>query len=125
MWPPFIVSRKWRKVPVTLWAKREGGPWRYEADGKPDEASHLPPKEFTKDHPDYYLSRNQYWCESHTQIQWPLFYCTHKYNSPADVLPSGTRGDRDGKIVLFYIGAKRDADKIFWWIAAFLGRNFK
>jgi hypothetical protein len=54
-----------------------------------------------------------------------LFLCFHWYKKGADVLPAGTRGDRDGKIVLAYVGAKRDADRVFWYVAAFVGRNFK
>lgn len=125
-WPPFIMLRQWREVPKVLWATKDGGFWRCESDGKPDLwTADDCPKYFLKSNPGYYLSRNQYWTRSHKQIEWPLFYCQHGYREAGDVIPVGQRADRDGKLKLFYIGAKRDGDKVFWWIAAFAGNCFK
>lgn len=125
-WPPWVMFRKWREIPKTLWAEKDSGFWRCEADGKPDIwTSDDDPRNFLKENSGYYLSRNQYWTRSHRQIQWPLFYCQHRYYEAGDVLPVGHRADRDGTLTMFYIGAKRDADKVFWWIAACLTRNFK
>lgn len=124
-WPPFVLLRKWRETPLVLWAKKGVGSWRYEADGKPDIASGMEPKDFLKENPGYYLSRNQYWCEWHRQLQWPLFFCFHKFKEAGDKLPENVREDRDGRIVMGYIGAKRDADTVFWYVAAFFGKNFK
>lgn len=124
--PPFIFTRKWREIPAILWAEKMDGYWRFESDGKEDKWSSIDdPNDFLKTNPDYYLSRNQMWCRRHKAILWPLFYSFHAYEHSKDIIPVGERGDRDGKIWLFYIGAKRDADRIFWWIAAYLGRNFK
>jgi hypothetical protein len=125
MWPPFILMRKWRETPIVLIARKGVGSWRYEADGKPDVASGMEPDEFIKANPGYYLSRIQYWSAWHWAIQWPLFFSFHKYNTGAQPIPDGTKEDRDGQLWMGYIGAKRDADRIFWWIALILGRNFK
>lgn len=127
-WPPFILLKKWREVPTVLFARKGWGYWRFEKDGAEDRLSAVDnPKEFLAkpENAGYYLTRIQPWCRSHWQIQWPLFFCFHKYKDQADVVPVGERADRDGKINIGYIGAKRDADKVFWYVAAFLGRNFK
>ena len=120
---PIPLFRKWRAVPVRLWANGGAGRWRFEADGEPD----LPDKELGHfpDSSPYYLSRNQLWKRWHVALQWPLFFSAHWYKSAADVIPPGQRADRDGKIWIFYFGAKRDADAIFWLWAFFIGRNFK
>lgn len=126
--PPFVIPvlRKWRNVPKVLFARKKGGAWRFECDGQEDRYDHRDdPKEFLKDNPGYYLSRNQYWCKEHDAIQWPLFYSFHEYSKAEDVLTPGTKEDRDGKITMIYLGAKRDADRIFWFIAFYVGRNFK
>lgn len=73
----------------------------------------------------YYLSRCQYWCEWHTAILWPLFFSAHKYDNPKDVIPVGTKEDRDGKIKMLYLGAKRDADNVTWFPALYGGANYK
>jgi hypothetical protein len=125
MWPPWILSRKWRENPIVLLAQRGPGYWRLEKDGAPDIVTADKLSDAMKEHPDYYLSRNQYYCRSHWQISWPLFFCWHKYDATAQVMALGTREDKDGQITMGYIGAKRDADKVFWWIAAFFGRCFK
>ena len=40
-------------------------------------------------------------------------------------MAAGTRENKDNQLTLGYIGAKRDADKVFWYVAAFFGRCFK
>lgn len=116
---------KWRDIPKLLWAKKGAGYWRFEADGKQDKWFDGDAKEWLKENPGYYLSRNQYWCVSHQAILWPLFHSFHKYKDPKDVLPVGKKDDRDGKIRMFYVGAKRDADRVFWFPAIYPGSNFK
>ena len=124
--PPFVLKRKWRDVPKVLWAKKGNGFWRFEADGEPDLWTYDDdPRPFLKDHPGYYLSRNQYWCVWHKALLWPAFLSAHKYDDPKDVIPVGERGDRDGKIWLLYALCKRDADRIFWFPALYFGRNYK
>jgi hypothetical protein len=107
--PPFILTRQWRNAPVELLLLKGKGEARYEAE----------------DDGPVYLSRQQLWCRWHIQIQWPLFFAFHWYWKSKNVLPFLTKEDRDGKIVFFYVGAKRDADGIFWWPAIFFGRNWK
>lgn len=126
-WPPWILSRKWRENPIVLLAQRGPGHWRLEKDGAPDLHTSVDnPNDALKEHPGYYLSRNQYWCRSHWQICWPLFFCFHRYNDTAQVMSIATmREDKDGQLKMGYIGAKRDGDKVFWWIAAFFGKCFK
>lgn len=105
--PPFILSRQWRQCPVKIFTARGLGEWRYEIDA------------YQK-----YLSRQQLWCRWHIQIQWPLFFAFHWYWKAEDVLPFLTMGDRDGKLVFFYLGAKRDTD-CFWYLAVYAGGNWK
>lgn len=125
--PPFILARKWRDYPIAIFAEKGKGYWRFEKFGSPDKwTDEDDPTEFLEKNPGYYISRNQYWCEWHKALQWPLFYSKHKYDNPEDVIPVGTRADRDGKIDMFYVGAKMDGDWIYWYVAFYpFGRNFK
>lgn len=106
--PPFILFRQWRMMPVKLVLLRGEGLPRYEYE----------------DSDSGYLSRQQLWCRWHVQIQWPLFFAFHWYWKAEDVLPFLTTGDRDGKLVFFYLGAKRDTD-CFWYLAVYAGGNWK
>lgn len=130
-WPPFILLRKWREFPIVLAAFSGGGPLRWErTDGSKDSAGESQNLLFVTSSHDpegqqVFLTRVQLWCRWHVQLQWPLFFCFSRYNKQEDVLPSGIKEDRDGKLWVFYIGAKRDADKVFWYLAFFIGRNFK
>jgi hypothetical protein len=121
LWPPWILARKWRENPIVLIARKGNGWWRVENDESGDN--------FVNDLKDipkgWYLSRNQYWCRWHWQIAWPLFFCFHKYDDTTQVMAAGTRENKDNQLTLGYIGAKRDADKVFWYVAAFFGRCFK
>ena len=53
-----------------------------------------------------YLSRVQYWCDWHIQIQWPLFLNFHFWKWQG------------------YVGLKRDADRVFR-LALYFGRTWK
>lgn len=120
-----LFAYRLKRLPRVLWAKRGKGYWRFESDGKPDLwTEDADPRTFLKDHPDYYLSRNQYWCEWHKAVLWPLFFSFHRYKDPKDVIPVGERGDRDGKIQMLYLGAKRDPD-VTWIPAFYPGTGFK
>jgi len=119
------VARQWRKVPKILFAIKGDGVWRFEADGKPDLWSHLDdPKEYLKEHPDYYLSRMQLWSDWHIAIQWPIFFSYHIYDIPDTAIKPGKKENRDGEITTAYAGAKRDTD-CFWFVSFFAGENFK
>lgn len=119
-WPPFILWKKWRVTPVVLLAFRGKGWWRVEKDGDGDNFVHN-----LKDIPKgWYLTRVQLWCRWHVQLQWPLFFCVHWYKDAKDVIPAGEKADRDGRLYLFYIGAKRDGD-CYWYLSCFPGENWK
>lgn len=133
-WPPWILARKWREIPTTIFCWHSGGYLRLE---NTDSTAIVPMKmprflffprfetSAASIMTPFYLSRNQHWVRWHIQLQWPLFFCFHRYKSVDDVIPTGERADRDGKITMGYIGAKRDGDRVFWYVAAFFGRNFK
>lgn len=125
--PPFILKRKWRDVPKVLWAERGPGYWRYESVSKEEPdlwSDHKDPRDFLKDHPTYFLSRNQYWCEWHKAILWPFFHSEHRYTDPKHVIPVGERAPRKGKLDMSYAGAKFDKD-CYWYPAMFKGNTFK
>jgi hypothetical protein len=59
-----------------------------------------------------YLSAIQYWCKWHFQIQWPFFIAFHYKIT-------------DKYIFYFHFGARRDADKVYWFPSLFLGLTWK
>lgn len=77
---------------------------------------------------DGYLSRCQKYTRWSFQIQWPLMVAFHFYTRAEDVPKWGDptpSGFADGKIWFFYLGAHRDADKVYMFPSAYLGRNWK
>lgn len=72
-----------------------------------------------------YLSRVQKYTRWSIQIQWPLLIAVHRYDSPTDVPKYGEQKETDGTLWFFYIGAHRDADKVYWFPSAYIGRNWK
>lgn len=98
---------RWRELPVVLFAVFGPGDSRWEESNglfairaKNDPVFwHWPQV--------VYLSRVQYWCDWHIQVQWPLFICAHWHGW------------------MFYVGAKRDADKVYWMPSIFIGRIWK
>lgn len=100
---------RWRRYPVVLFALRGSGMWRIEWD---DDDLDAPG----------YLSRVQYWCRWHVQLQWPLFFAFHVYlKNPAEP----ERYNRNTPLVYFYVGAHRDADGVYWFPSAFVGGGWK
>lgn len=105
---------RWRKKPVVLLAFFGHGESRWENDlmalrsVNKTVALYYPPKNGWS----FYLSRVQYWCDWHIQLQWPLFFAFH--------FKHGKTG-----LINFYIGAKRDADKVYWWPAIYVGTSYK
>jgi hypothetical protein len=101
---------RWRMYPTTLFAAFGQGESRWENDIMAIRSvSNLvvlyKPTVF-------YLSRIQYWCDWSIQLQWPLFFACHfKY---------GRKG-----LVYFYIGAKRDTDRVYWFPDAYIGTVWK
>ena len=125
---------RWREYPVVLFGIRGRGVWR----GESSDGSHqdcISDRVLTRhseheagDHyvPErIYLSRVQLFCRWHIQIQWPLFVAFHWYSKSEDVLRFPDKADMDGKLWFFYFGAKRDADRVYWCPAVYVGRNWK
>lgn len=65
-----------------------------------------------------YLSAIQYWTKWHIQLQWPFFFAFHFYIGSVPPFPDHA-GDR--RVIYFRIGARRDADKCYWFPSVFLG----
>lgn len=136
---------KWREFPITLFAIRsKQGTFRVESEGwerdtaiedRCDETLLMNDGWFVvrvNVHPDIelyqrgYLSRVQYYTRWSFQIQWPFMIAFHWYWKAADVPVYGQpRPDTDGKLIFGYFGAHRDADKVYWFPSAFLGRVWK
>lgn len=125
---------KWREWPITLFATWGKGYLRLETESWERDSSRdyviEPPGDrravYNVRVSGAYLSRVQYYCRWHVQVQWPLMIAAHRYNSAADVPVYGEpRPDTDGKLWFFYVGAHRDADKVYWFPSAYLGRNWK
>ena len=125
---------RWREYPKTLFAVAGEGFWRFETESETEIG--LIGAEFTPstdgawyilntDFGNYYITRVQLYSRWHLQIQWPLFIAFHWYVKSEDVLRFPDKTDRDGKLWFFYVGAKRDADKVYWCPAIYLGRNWK
>ena len=109
---------KWREFPVTLFAIKGRGDWRYEnTDG-----TRLSVTSSTG----YYLSRIQCWCHWSFAIQWPLYIQFHWIYHQKDVVEPPTYRSAFGitKMFTLGIGFKRDSDKIYF-LTCNLGGNFE
>lgn len=108
---------RWRKWPITLFAIRGKGPYRIETDlddHKTDDKRVL----FWVKPVFCYLSAIQYWTKWHVAIQWPLQIQAHYYIDEVPEWP-----DQAGSKRVFYIrlGARRDADMVYWFPSLFIG----
>lgn len=65
-----------------------------------------------------YLSAIQYWTKWHIQIQWPFFVAFHFYIDEVPVYPDHGENKR---VLYFRFGARRDADKVFWFPSLYGG----
>lgn len=135
---------KWREYPTTLFAIRskqgvfrtEGETWERDssfdgADSRRILVNTAMPVARIQDiglitiDPGY-LSRIQYYTRWHIQIQWPFMIAFHFYFKASDMPVYGQpRPDTDGKLFFMYIGAHRDADKVYWFPSAFVGLVWK
>lgn len=100
---------KWRKYPITLFALFGPGESRWENDLMAIRSVNTPVVWYSGA---FYLSRIQYWCNWHIQLQWPLFMAAH--------LKLGKT-----KKLYMYVGAKRDADQVYWCPAIYIGTSWK
>lgn len=96
---------KWREWPILLFALGSSDEWRFEDDCSDYYSLGSNPR------PNEYLSRIQYKKKWHIQLQWPLFLACH--------IQLGKRP------LYFYIGAHRDADKVYWIPSMYIGLTWK
>lgn len=98
---------RFRKAPVTLFATFGPGESRWENDFMALRSTNQNVYYYVPSdkHGAFYLSRVQYWCDWHIQLQWPLFFSCHK-----------------GKWQ-FYAGIKRDRDN--YWLSFYPGKTWK
>lgn len=103
---------KWREWPITLFAVRGKGLWRFEDDYISHSGGWLEKRVlWNRKFESYYLSRIQKWCSWSFQFQWPFFlafHCSYK-----------------GHLFYCYFGAHRDADKVYWIPSAYIGLTWK
>lgn len=134
---------KWRGFPLTVWAIRSrDGFFRvetetYERDSSRED-NHNGTGFFMEDNIRLvfwnggtqkinreivrgYLSAIQYWTKWHLQIQWPFFVAFHFYIDDVPVYPE--KGSHK-RVLYFRFGARRDADKVYWFPSLFLGLSW-
>lgn len=123
---------RWREIPITLFAIKGEGRWRFERDYNPEQPDAvlemaLNDRKRIAKFPGWYLSRIQYWTRWHLAVNWPLQVTFHMYWRDADV-PAFP--ERNGKMtikdmVYVYGPTHRDADKIYWILSFVFGGDFK
>ena len=111
---------RWREWPITLFAAFGEGNSRWENDFIALRSLNKPLFFYNSEDNRFYLSRIQFYCKWSIQLQWPLFFACHWYFK--DVRYTN---ETDGKLIFFYVGAKRDADKVYWFPSAYIGLNWK
>lgn len=74
----------------------------------------------------HYISRIQPWLRWHFSVNWPLFVNMHVIYRKRDVEKAPKYQSEFGikKMLTFGIGAKRDADKVYW-LTMNMGGNFE
>lgn len=113
---------RWREFPVLLASAKGKGVWRLENDSSECGSSS------SQGDKTWYLSRVQYWCRWHIQVQWPLFFAFHIYWKDSYVPKFPDRASKVQNIkymFYFYFGASRDSDKVYWFPAIFIGGSWK
>jgi hypothetical protein len=102
---------KIRKYPVTLFAVFGPGESRWESDLMSIRSVNKTVLLYYPPRQGFYISRVQYWCDWHIQINWPAFICFHfKYG-------------RTG-VIMAYAGWKRDTDA-WWFPTLWIGKGYK
>lgn len=110
---------KWRELPVTVFAAFGPGLSRWEdTDGELQKGTPYPKRLWMFKPRVMYLSAIQYWTKWHIQIQWPLFIACHYYIDPVPKWDGVATGRR---VFYFRIGARRDADRVYWCPSFFIG----
>lgn len=115
---------KWREVPYPLFCRKGEGPWRWEYT----DASQLeildwdrPLRDKSLYNANYYVSVIQYWSKWHIQIQWPFFVAFHYYIDEVPRFPDKATTQR---VLYFRFGARRDADRVYWFPSLFIGLSW-
>lgn len=103
---------RWREFPFTILALFGKGYSRWETSGGELAVKSVPSPVLLFQPTTVYLSAIQYWCKWSFQIQWPFFVAFHVYLS--DVGPNR-------KMIYVRFGARRDADKVYWFPSLFVG----
>lgn len=110
---------KWRELPITVLALFGAGENRWESSGGEFALRAVSRPIFFFKPSFVYLSAIQYWCRWSFQIQWPFFVAFHfyfdKYQDPRT---------SDGKMIYIRFGARRDADKVYWFPSFFIGMSW-
>lgn len=120
----------WREFPTTLLALKGDGPYRLESSDGNDEFGDgddryigllgwKPTYPYKNER--VYLSAIQYWCKWHFQIQWPFFIAFHYY---IDDVPKPPERAGDRRVLYFRFGARRDADRVYWFPSLFIGLSW-
>lgn len=109
---------KWREFPITVFAIRGDGVFRVEDDKCDFPFGITFRKIFWWEHKDKYLSAIQYWTKWGFQLQWPFHIQAHYYIDERPRYPEQA-GNR--RVFYFRIGARRDADKVYWFPSLFIG----
>ena len=116
---------KWRELPKVLFALGDAHKWRLEyTDASLGDCLTKYPK---KPQPrGFYLSTIQYWKRWGVVLQWPFHITAHIYFREADVptYPDKPGKKTDGKLFFFRIGARRDADRVYWFPSVFVGGSW-
>ncbi len=111
---------KWREFPKVLVAVGDKSKWRIEyTDASLGGALTKYPR---KAQPTgYYVSTIQYWKKWGVLFQWPLFLAFHFY---LDEVPEYPDHPGDRRVLFIRIGARRDADRVYWCPSLFIGLSW-
>jgi len=109
---------KWREWPITVFAIRGKGTFRFEDDVRDFSFGYSLRTLRWWAHKDEYLSAIQYWSKWGFQLQWPFFIAFHYY---LDDVPQEPEKGGARRVFYFRFGARRDADKVYWSPSFFIG----
>ncbi len=109
---------RWREYPKTLYSiKDSAGKYRYESSVGNECICPTPENMMCGDLP-MYLSAIQYWSRWSFQIQWPFFIAFHFYFDEVPTYPNHADNKR---VFYFRFGARRDADRVYWFPSLYIG----
>lgn len=125
--PPLPLLAKWREYPIVLFGIFGPGKMRFE-DSLTTRDRVEPVRTLVWYNPEkkdkMFLTRVQYYCRWHFFLQWPLYLNFHWYRKKEYVPTHPNHENLDGKLIRFYMGAKRDGTPVYWFTALHLGLNW-